>query len=99
MNNQNTQVAYTVSYLKDNMALWWKSVTNGAEDSTIEWKMLKVALIEQFKSANTNKLTRDQLANLKQMTSVQVYAFSFQAIILEISNIAESKKLDRFVRG
>jgi len=77
MNNQNTQVAYTVSYLKDNMVLWWRSVTNGAEDSTMEWKMLKVALIEQFKSANTNKLTRDQLANLKQMTSVQVYAFSF----------------------
>ena len=99
MNDQNTLAAYAVSYLKDNMALWWRSVTNGAKDPTIEWKMLKFALIEQFKPANANKLARDRLANLKQTTSVQAYAFAFRAIILEISNIAESEKLDRFVRG
>ena len=32
MNDQNTRAAYAVSYLKDNTALWWKSITNGAKD-------------------------------------------------------------------
>jgi hypothetical protein len=99
LKDETTRAAYAVSYLKDNAALWWRSVSNGAGDATKEWRALKTELIAQFKPTNANKLARDRLANLKQTTSVQAYSFAFRAIVLEINDISNSEKLDRFIRG
>ena len=38
-----------------------------------DWEAFKEALHKQFKPANTTKLVRDKLANIKQLKSVQSY--------------------------
>ncbi len=97
VNSSKYQAKYGAACLKDNVAVWWRNLLQGTQIE--EWKEFKEALIQQFKPVNSSKIARDKLARLKQNKSVQEYIFAFRAIILEIEDIAESEKLDRFVRG
>ena len=56
-------------------------------------------LINMFKPVNSKKIARDKLAMLKQTNSVAKYNFDFTQLCLEINDISESEKLDKYVRG
>jgi hypothetical protein len=56
-------------------------------------------LISQFKPVNSSKVARDKLAGMRQFGSVSKYNFEFTALCLEIDDISESEKLDRYIRG
>jgi hypothetical protein len=99
MNNSATRTRYAVAYLEGNAALWWQNHIRETLMPISQWDDLKTALVEQFKPVNSSKIARDNLAKLRQSTSVQAYIHTFRAITLEIDDIAESEKLDRFIRG
>ena len=92
------QTDYGASFFKDNAAVWWRNRRQGNTPMP-EWIDVKKALVAQFKPVNSNKIARDRLASLRQTKSVQSYTYAFQSTILEIEDISESEKLDRYVRG
>ena len=101
--DDGTRVQLAAAFFKDHAAIWWRNHISSARalgnDRITKWDELKKALVAQFKPVNASKLARDRLANLRQTQSVQTYVYAFRSIILEIPNITDDEKLDRFIRG
>src|ERR1700760_4337975 len=90
------------TYLEGNAATWWRSLVMQTDDRTgdgISWNDFQQGLISMFKPVNAKKIARDKLASLKQTNSVAKYNFDFTQLCLEINDIHESEKLDKYVRG
>lgn len=86
------------TYLEGNAATWWRSLVTQSEQN-ISWRAFQQGLISMFKPVNAKKIARDKLAGLKQNNSVAKYNFDFTQLCLEINDISESEKLDKYVRG
>src|SRR5258708_16966127 len=67
--------------------------------SQITWQMFYDGLIAMFKPVNAKKVARDKLAVLKQTHSVVRYNSEFQQLCLQINDINEAEKLDKYIRG
>jgi hypothetical protein len=95
-------VTYAASLFEKDAAMWWR-LQSESKDSfetlSSDWGMFKTSLELAFQQINPTKRARDQLASLKQRTSVRAYVGEFRRILLEIGDMSESEKLDRFVRG
>ena len=65
----------------------------------ITWNQFYKGLVSMFKPVNAKKIARDKLAALKQTHSVAKYNYNISQLFLEIGDIHESEKLDRYVRG
>ena len=63
------------------------------------WDQFSSELISTFKPVNSVKIARDKSAVLRQVASVNKYNFEFTQLVLEINNISESEKLDKYIRG
>lgn len=90
------------TYLEGNAATWWRNLVMQSGDRTgdgITWIDFQQGLISMFKPVNAKKIARDKLAMLKQSNSVAKYNFDFTQLCLEINDISESEKLDKYIRG
>jgi hypothetical protein len=90
------------TYLEGNAATWWRNLVMQSNDRTgdgISWVDFQQGLVSMFKPVNAKKIARDKLASLKQTNSVAKYNFDFTQLCLEINDIHESEKLDKYVRG
>ena len=91
------------SYLELHAEVWWlthqKSHPRGTPHHIATWDAYKEAIQAYFTPANSDKATRDKIARLRQTGSVQDYLGKFNELCLEITDIAESEKLDKFFRG
>lgn len=90
------------TYLDGKAATWWRGLVKqqpGESPNGITWDDFKSGLIATFKPVNASKIARDKLAVLKQDKSVSSYNSRFTELILEIEDIHESEKLDRYIRG
>jgi hypothetical protein len=92
------------TYLRGYAAKWYQATVQSARDHADrpfngDWTLFKSKLVEIFKPVNASKIARDSLAALKQLTSVAKYNFEFTALCLEIPDISDADKLDRYVRG
>jgi hypothetical protein len=95
---ENDRPKLAATYLEGNAATWWRNlVTQSTND--ISWVEFQQELIGTFKPVNAKKIARDRLAVLKQVNSVAKYNFDFTQLCLEINDISESEKLDKYVRG
>jgi hypothetical protein len=74
-----------------------QTVDHNADNIT--WEAFQNELINIFKPVNSKKIARDKLAMLKQTNSVAKYNFDFTQLCLEINDISESEKLDKYIRG
>ncbi len=93
-------VSVASSYLIGPAHEWWIVHQTTNTGSTIDsWEKLKDALIARFETLNKEKLARDKLATWKQIKDVITFNEDFQRIILDISDISESEKIDRYSRG
>ena len=61
------------------------------------WPEFQKQITAQFKPVNYEKATRDKLAKLRQTGSVKAYTALFTSIVLEIGQISEDEKFDRYV--
>ena len=99
------QVAVATSYLEGAANTWWCAhiiETTPADLLALRittWNEFKAALTAQFRTIHPEKLARDKLWSLKQTTSVTNYLYEFNTLCLDIGDIADSEKLDKFVRG
>jgi hypothetical protein len=97
------RVAYAGSMLRGAASTWWRQrrtqAAAGAMTDITTWDQFCAELRAQFTLINAVKVARDELAALKQTGAVQTYALRFRDITLQIPDITEPEKLDRFTRG
>ena len=99
------QVAYAASFLHGAAAAWWRThVIQAAQPNSgialiTKWFDFSNSIISQFKPINSEKVARDRLVNLVQVNSVIKYVYEFNLLCLDVPNMSEDEKLDKFVRG
>ena len=90
------------TYLDGKAATWWMGLVAqqpNADGSQVTWQMFYDGLIAMFKPVNAKKVARDKLAVLNQTHSVVRYNSEFQQLCLQINDISEAEKLDKYIRG
>jgi hypothetical protein len=102
--DEERKVMVAASYLVDRAATWWRNLAERARVSGVKpcngkWDVFKEKLIQAFRPVNHVKLARDKLATLKQYGSVAKYNDEFISLCMQIPDIGEADKLDRYVRG
>jgi hypothetical protein len=98
---ETQRIPFAASFFEDKAAIWWRSVYQDLSKNNTNWSWndFVTHLRQQFRPVNANKIARDRLATLQQTNSVQAYTHLFRTTILEITDISEAEKLDRYVRG
>jgi hypothetical protein len=97
----DSKARLAAGYLKGKAATWWRSmvIQAGGDSSVIDWQTFERQLISTFKPVNSKSIARDKLAYLKQTHSVGKYNFEFTQLCLEIDDLSEAEKLDKYKRG
>ena len=96
-------VPYAVALLKLDASIWWDNHQHLVmldEKLKVEyWSQFKDVICKHFQPANRSQNARDKLAELRQTHSVLAYTSEFNKLCIRIDDIAESEKLDKFIRG
>ena len=92
-------VPYAASLLRGNAALWWRELCE-ANNRPTTWDDFCRLLQEQFQPKTYSCHGRDELADLKKFNreSVADFVFRFRVTCLNIADLLEAEKLDRFIR-
>jgi hypothetical protein len=97
------RVPFAATFLRSGAATWWRAhltlVREEKEQLITDWSRFSASITAQFKPVNWRKIARDKLHNLRQIGSVSQYVYTFHALCLDVGNISEDEKLDRFIRG
>jgi Retrotransposon gag protein len=105
---ESSKLAIAVSYLDRTAATWWKShLRSTPEDLTGQphpqrirrWLSMRQALLAEFYPTDVIRSARDRLAKLRQTNSVKEYVERFRNLELQIPDLSDSEKVDRFRRG
>lgn len=91
------RVPYATTLLRKNALLWWQSLR--PEERPATWADFSRVLIEYFQPLSATIVARDNLARLYQKTSVKAYVEEFKSQVLNIPDITDAEKLDKFRRG
>lgn len=94
---EGRRVGYATTLLRKNGLLWWQSLAEGERPAT--WDAFKHNIIEYFQPLSATIVARDNLARLYQRASVKSYVEEFKAQVLNIPDITDAEKLDKFRRG
>jgi Retrotransposon gag protein/Zinc knuckle len=95
------RIPFAASFLTDNAAIWWRHMFQKMAQTTVtwSWENFKSNLRQQFRPVDAERLARDRLYKLRQVTSVATYVHEFQSIVIDIPTMSEEDQLDRFLRG
>ena len=97
------RIRYAALLLRGTAAIWWQTRTDAVQQNHATeirtWKQFCTAVTDQFRPVNAVNRARDRLANLRQTGAVKGYIELFRNIALEIPDLSEAEKLDRFKRG
>ena len=63
------------------------------------WQGLEETFFKRFQLLNRIKMARDKLSKWKQIKYVSFFNKEFLRILLEIPNISEEEKIDRYFRA
>ena len=72
---------------------------NRQEIESKTWWDFKFQLAQEFKVIDEERIARDRLAKLRQLTSVQEYIKEFRILKMKISDLSEAEEFDKFRRG
>ena len=86
-----------LSYLEGDAHSWYTTYRSAHTVNT--WPELKSALIRRFSPLDKTLSARDKLAHWRQMKDVGTFNADFLGIVLDIPDITESEKMDRYSRG
>jgi hypothetical protein len=91
------RVPFAATLLRGSALLWWQSL--GEAQRPGDWETFKQALIAYHQPQGATAAARDSLARLTQRASVAQYAKTFRELALNVPDITDAEKLDRFKRG
>lgn len=85
------------TYLDGEAFNWWH--TYRVQTDVPDWTSLRNALIRRFSPLNKVQAARNKLHSWRQIKDVATFNKSFLSIILDIPEITEEEKIDRYSRG
>jgi hypothetical protein len=91
------KIQYTGTLLRNGAATWFRTVRQAPNPITV-WDEFVRNLEANFVPSNAAKVARNKLASLKQSGSAREYIREFRTLVLDIPNMNESEKLDKFTR-
>lgn len=86
-----------ITYLEEEAFAWFESFTMSTPIHT--WPELKEALVKRFSPLDKTVTARDKLHTWCQRRDVASFNAGFLNILLDIPNITEAEKMDRYTRG
>lgn len=96
-------VSIAAGYLADSALTWYRlylaEVERGGVEAYDSWATFKTALLRRFTPIAPEVTARSKLCNLKQTQSVQSYAMEYNKYMLDIPDMNEKDRIDRFLRG
>jgi len=97
INEDENRIVFAGTALTENAKTWYRSVR--IEGRSMTWNEFEAALKAHFYPLDPVKHARDKLHPLMQTSSVRDYTAQFRQLAAIITNMAESEKLDRYIRG
>jgi hypothetical protein len=98
-----TSVTFAAGYLCNSALTWYRMYLQNVQQGTAavlnSWNEFKDALVRRFQLTSPERTARDKLAKLQQFKSARAYADTFNTYMLEIPNMNEQDRIDRFIRG
>ena len=91
------QAHFATTLLTKQAALWLPS--SGIDLDHTKWSTLKDLIRDYFHSSDFKHCVRDELASMRQKTSVTGYIDAFKCCCTKIPSITDKEMLDRFMRG
>ena len=91
------QARLAATLLTKQAALWLRS--SGIDLDRTKWSTLKIAIRDYFRPSDFKRRMRDELASMRQKTSVTGYIDAFKRCCAKIPYITDEEMLDRFMRG
>lgn len=91
------RVPFAVTLLRDSALAWWQSLETEQRPAT--WDAFKDQIIAYHQPRGSIVAARDKLAALYQKTSVEQYTKDFKDLALNIPDLREEEKMDRYKRG
>jgi len=93
------RISATPLLFRKNAKLWWRGFRQDFEANGGTWMDMKNSLILQFEDPNLVQNARDELARLKQTTSVVKYVEQFNILRVRAGDVSESEAIQRFRDG
>lgn len=85
------------SYLEGDAHIWYTNYKK--TENVTSWSQLRTALLARFSPLNKTLTARDKLSKWRQVKDVASFNSDFLQIILDIPDITEAEKVDRYCRG
>lgn len=96
-------VQVAAGYLADSALTWYRlhlsEVERGVVEAYNSWSSFKTALLKRFTPIAPEVVARSKLYHIKQTQSVQSYAVEYNNCMLDIPDMTEKDRVDRFLRG
>lgn len=85
------------TYLDGEAFTWWHSYS---QSTTVpNWTALRTALLRRFSPLNKIQAARDKLHSWRQIKDVGTFNRTFLSVVMDIPDITEAEKIDRYSRG
>jgi len=85
------------TYLDGEAVTWWQS--SNAATSVPDWDTLRTCLIRRSNPLNKVQAARNKLHSWRQLKDVGSFNKTFLSILMDIPDITESEKIDRYSHG
>jgi len=100
LTNEEQKIQIAGMALRKEAKVWYHFARNPDSPNRVTtWKEFTTQLRDNFCPIDPIKVARDRIADLRQVSSVRDYTSRFRQLTNIITNMSETEKLDRYVRG
>ena len=92
------KIINSTTYFRGAAQTLWRHLANATNLQTMTWEEFKTTF-RLWQTVNTVRVARDQIAYLKQLTSVRDYTQRFLDLKVQITSMTEEESVDKYVRG
>lgn len=85
------------TYLDGEAFNWWH--TYRRSNVVSDWNAFRTAIVRRFSPLNKTQAARDKLHSWRQVKDVGTFNKTFLSIVMDIPDITEEEKIDRYSRG
>ena len=93
------QVLFMSTLLEGEALLWFRSNYKEETYKTVTWKDVKEQLKVYFAPPNQDRRLADKWASLRQTNDVFSYVSELEALAMQLPEMTDRQKLDKFIRG
>ena len=96
---ESNRITTAANYFRHAALTWYRYVCTIHDVSQMRWSEFKQLMLKQFRLSNDEKIIRNKLNSLKQLTSVSKYNEIFNSLIIQLPTVDELTKLDMYTRN